>query len=752
MNRMNRMYLLLLASALVWGCSPRNELELGSIEGLVPLPASVSPMDGMLPVAVRAVDWDMPDGWHDSLVLASQWVFPNGEPNGGKPTPIVLEQQAGWGAEGYELVIADDRVHLVASTAAGAFRGLTTLRQLAPVSCETLSGCPDGFQWPAVHIQDAPVYEHRGLLLDVCRHFMEVDFVKKVLDGLALHKFNVLHWHLTEDQGWRLAMDAYPKLTEVGAWRTEEDGTLHGGFYSKDEIRQVVEYAAQRHIKVIPEIEMPGHSRAALAAYPELSCTGELQEVPNKWGVFKDIYCAGNEGTFVFLETVMTEVLELFPSDFIHIGGDEAPKVRWEACSKCQARIASEGLHDEHELQSYFIGRMGQWLADRGRRLVGWDEILDGGLPEGATVQSWRGLDGARRALAMGHDAILSPTSHCYLDYPLDATDLEEVYGFDPSSVGEGTGKVLGGEVNMWSEHAPQSLVESKVYPRASAFAEVMWTPLEQRDFAQFLSRLDRHYDRLDAMEVDYGLETVPVVMESQIHSTTGTLLATVLPAMRGVSGVAGFVPSGKQRPDSLYQWGDTLVIQGEGEIWTEVEHRYRLLSQPPSFPVAGHVGLTANLTSIAHSINAYYPGGGVRGLNDGLLGSMDFRDGRWQATSGEDMRLDLTFEMPIALDSLSIRTYRYQDAWIFDPARITFMWSENGSDHWQSAEIFPESPLAANEAQEIVRWSSSLPGSKAKGVRVILSNPGKCPDWHAAASEPTWLFADELVIHGSRP
>ncbi len=725
---------------------PPPPIPAGSTEALIPLPAALEVDTTRPALQVRAVKWHFPSEWADSLAIAPTWVFPGGEPKGSQPVDVRVERVDGLAEEGYTLIVGED-IRIEASTAEGAFRGLTTLRQLAPPDCERFDRCRDGFALPQLTIADAPSYGHRGLLLDVCRHFMEVEFVEQVIDGLALHKMNTLHWHLTEDQGWRIAIDAYPRLTEVGAWRTEADGSQHGGFYTKDDIRRIVAYAAERHITVIPEIELPGHSRAALAAYPELGCTGEELPVPNDWGVFKDIYCAGDEATFAFLEQVLTEVLELFPSEYIHIGGDEAPKVRWEACSKCQNRIATEHLHDEHELQSYFIGRIGEWLAAHGRKLIGWDEILDGGLPDGATVQSWRGLDGARQAIAQGNDAILSPTSHCYLDYPLAATDMEEVYGFAPEDVSGGPGRVLGGEVNLWSEHAPQQLVESKIYPRASAFAEVMWTPPARRNFTDFLDRLDVHYDRLDGMRIDYGLETVPVVMESQTDS--GTLYATVLPAMRGVTGVAGFVPSGQDCPASIAGYGEAIEVVGEGEVWTEVEHRYRLLTEPPRFPVAGHIGLTASRATIGHDLNPYYPGGGERGLNDGLLGSMDFRDGRWQATSGTDMHLHLRFDAPIEIDSITVRTYRYQNAWIFDPSLIEFMWSTNGSDVWEAAEVRPPSPLAPNDDQGIARWSAAVGGRQAWAVRVTLKNPGPCPAWHDAASEPTWLFADEVVVHG---
>ena len=383
--------------------------------------------------------WTIDNEWDKRQTVWKEWLPGKSHPKG---LSIHMERAEGYAVEGYSLRIDDDGVSIEASEEAGAFHALTTLRWMLPPDSDN----EGSWALPHVSISDAPRFEHRGLLLDCCRHFMDPDFVKRAIDLLALHKMNVLHWHLTEDQGWRIEVDAYPELTSTGAWRTEADGSRHGGFYTKDQIREIVAYAADRNITVIPEIELPGHSRAAIAAYPWLSCTGDSLEVPHDWGVFKDIYCAGEDTTFRFLEAVLLEVLELFPSEYIHIGGDEAPKVRWESCPKCQRRIQAEGLHDAHELQSWFITQIGSFLADHGRKLIGWDEILEGGLPDGATVQSWRGMQGGRDAVAMGRDAIMSPTSHCYFDYPVESIDLERVYGFEPEPEGlEGSGRILGG-------------------------------------------------------------------------------------------------------------------------------------------------------------------------------------------------------------------------------------------------------------------------------------------------------------------
>ncbi len=306
--------------------------------------------------------------------------------------------------EAYELHVSDSHVTIEASSQSGAFYGAQTLLQM-------LDGSPG--EIPCVAISDRPRYRWRGMHLDVCRHFFDTTFIKRYLDLLAMHKFNTFHWHLTEDQGWRLQIGRYPKLTEIGAWR-ESNSRKYGGFYTQDDVREILEYAAQRCITVVPEIELPGHAMAALAAYPELSCTGGPFEVQTQWGIFDDVFCAGNESTFDFLENVLAEVIGLFPSEYIHIGGDECPKTRWKSCPKCQHRIETEGLRNEDHLQSWFVTRISYFLRESGRRLIGWDEILEGGLAPEAAVMSWRGVAGGIEAARQGHDVVMTPTTHCY--------------------------------------------------------------------------------------------------------------------------------------------------------------------------------------------------------------------------------------------------------------------------------------------------------------------------------------------------
>ena len=423
------------------------------------------------------------------------------------------------GAEGYRLTVEPQRVQVEAATLAGAFYACQTMRQLLPPAIFSPEQV-EGIEWamPCVRISDRPRFPWRGIVLDSARHVQPKEFIKRLIDLLALHKMNVFHWKLTEDQGWRIEIRSYTKLTEVGAWRAAPAGK-YGGFYTQDDIREIIAYAQSRHVTVVPEIEMPGHSQAALASYPELSCTGGPHEVSTRWGVHRELYCAGKEETFDFLERVLGEVLDLFPSRVIHIGGDEAVKDRWKACPRCQARIRSEGLKNEGELQSWFIKRIGRFLRSKGRRLAGWDEILEGGLPPDAIVGSWHGMRPGVVAARMGHDVIMLPTSHCYFDYYQSQLPgqpkangryipLETVYAFEPvppELTADQARHVLGAIGCLWTEYMPTSRnVEYMAFPRTCAMAEVLWSPKDHRNLADFKGRLKTHFGRLDRLDVAY--------------------------------------------------------------------------------------------------------------------------------------------------------------------------------------------------------------------------------------------------------
>lgn len=440
--------------------------------------------------------------------------------------------KASLGEEGYRLSVAVDRIAITGGGAAGVFYGVQTLRQMLPPDIERFGWRAAGGKVtvPAAEIEDRPRFGWRGSLLDVSRHFATVEEIKQHIDLLALHKLNVLHLHLVDDQGWRVEIKKYPRLTEVGAWRqtttrvgaeTQQDGIPHGGYYTQDELRELVAYAAERFVTVVPEIEVPGHSSAALAAYPEFGNTdapGYDPQVQSRWAIFPEVL-APKPATLKFLDEVFDEVLAIFPGKFVHVGGDEAPKVQWETSPSAQAFMKEHGLKDGHELQSWFIRRTENYLAARGRRLIGWDEIQEGGLAPGAAMMAWRDVKWAIEAARHGHDVVLAPTSHTYLDYMegshaeereafVAPTTLEQVYSYEPvpdELEPEYHARVLGAQGQLWRERMPSmAAVQHRAFPRLSAIAEVVWSPKAAKNFKDFRARLNWLTARFDRLNVNY--------------------------------------------------------------------------------------------------------------------------------------------------------------------------------------------------------------------------------------------------------
>ncbi|MGJ7031495.1 beta-N-acetylhexosaminidase [Niabella hirudinis] len=449
------------------------------------------------------------------------------------------------GKEGYQLTVNNKTIELRASESNGVFYGIQTILQLIPADQKATALRP--VRIPAVEITDHPRFEWRGLMLDCGRYYYSMDFLKKLIDYMAMHKMNVFHWHLTEDHGWRLEIKKYPKLTDIGAWRTATEfsqgrlnGTPTGGYYTQEQARELVAYAAARYVTIVPEIEMPGHASAALIAYPELSCTGGPFKTLTRWGIQKEIFCAGNEKTFGFLEDVLKEVVAIFPGAVVHIGGDEAPKDRWKSCPKCQERIRKEGLKDEHELQSYFVKRIEKILINQKKNYIGWDEILEGGLAPNAWVMSWRGIKGGVEAARQRHNVVMTPYNYYYLDYyqgkpsiePNAIFDgaintLEKVYDFEPCPAElttEEAGFIKGVQGNVWSEfiHTPEK-VEYMAFPRAAAIAETGWTPKDRKQWTDFARRMETQYQRYDNLKMNYAKSAYNVWQTTALDSLTNT-------------------------------------------------------------------------------------------------------------------------------------------------------------------------------------------------------------------------------------
>ncbi|MFD1628349.1 beta-N-acetylhexosaminidase [Pseudopedobacter beijingensis] len=445
------------------------------------------------------------------------------------------------GNEGYKLISGQQGVVISGKNVHGVFYGMQSLVQL-------IGNSRVKAKIASVEIYDKPQFVWRGLMLDVGRYFYSVEFIKKTIDNMARYKMNTFHWHLTEDQGWRIEIKKYPELTTKGAWRSETqmyrsprgiDKNPHGGFYTQEQVKEVVKYAQSKFITVVPEIEMPGHSLAALSVFPELSCTGGPFEIPGQWRVEKDVYCAGNEKTFKFLEDVLTEVVALFPGNIIHIGGDECPKDRWKACPKCQARIKKEGLKDEHELQSYFIKRIEQFLLTKNKNIIGWDEILEGGLAPNAMVMSWRGTKGGIEAARQKHDVVMSPSEFMYLDFYQGEPHLEpysyssrilpiqKVYSYEPipDELNASERKYIKGvQSNVWTEHIhSEDAVQYMMYPRVAAVAEVAWTSPRLKNWEDFSSRVEYEFANYEKSGTNYAKSIYNVWCEAKIDSTSAT-------------------------------------------------------------------------------------------------------------------------------------------------------------------------------------------------------------------------------------
>ncbi len=545
---MNKIISLVLIALLFAACNEKTfEVKEYNREiNIVPLPASVSQQEGVFKLNKKTHLVAKGDGaetvaiFFQAKILLSTGFNLNLAESGSKNfISMNVDTATGLAEEAYTLKVTPESVEIVASTNRGLFYGMQTLLQLLPAEIESPTKISK-INWniPAVTIEDEPRFKWRGMHLDVCRHFYSVEFIKKQLDVLAMYKINKFHLHLTEDQGWRIEIKKYPKLTELGSKRVDE-GKEHGGFYTQEQIKEIVSYAAERHIDVVPEIELPGHALSALTAYPEYSCAGGPFKVRNVWGVESDIFCAGKEETFEFLEDIIDEVVALFPSEYFHIGGDEAPKDKWKECELCQARIKAEGLHDEHELQSYFIQRVEKMLLARNKKMIGWDEILEGGLAKSAAVMSWRGEKGGFIAASQGHDVVMTPGNWVYLDHYQGSpkvepvaiggyTTLEESYGYNPIPEALDKDKVkhiLGTQGNVWSEYMyTPELVEYRVYPRIIALAEVNWTQPENKDYNSFVKRMNNQFVRLDQHEINYHIPQ-PEGPINKIAITDGTTL-----------------------------------------------------------------------------------------------------------------------------------------------------------------------------------------------------------------------------------
>ena len=662
-------------------------------------------------------------------------------------------------SEGYELNILPKQITISAKTDQGAFYAVQSLRQLLPAEFENSSYSEQSVKLPCMKIKDQPKFAYRGMHLDVGRHLFSVDFIKKYIDALALLKLNTFHWHLTEDQGWRIEIKKYPKLQEIAAYRDETlighyntqpqlyDGKPYGGYYSQEQIREIVAYAQVRFVSIIPEIELPGHSKAAIAAYPELGCTGEQVQVARKGGVFEDIYCP-KEATFKFLEDVFDEVLDLFPSTYIHIGGDEAPKTRWKNCEHCQLLMKKEGLKDEHELQSYFISRIESYLNSKGRQIIGWDEILEGGLAPNATVMSWRGFNGAIEAAKQHHNVILTPGSHCYFDhYQSEADDeplaiggflpLEKVYKLNPipdELTEEQSKYVLGAQGNVWTEYMPTSQqVEYMVFPRILALSEVVWSNPNQKNYADFVTRVEHFHKRLEVLDINYANHLYEI--EGKLIPIKDALTYQLHTAGKGKT--IRYTLDGTEPIKESKIYDAPIPIDKSVTINAAVFDLKEKFGNLFSQSINLHKAVGKQIV-INKDLNTSYPGSGPEGLINGISGSNTrYGDKEWLGFWGEDLEITIDLGQVTSIRTIETRFNNGNGQWIYAPKQLSISYD---NDKFTTFDI-------SNSGEFIVPVKISKRGN-ARIIKISIPNYGSIPEGNQGAGHKAWTFIDEIIVN----
>ena len=675
--------------------------------------------------------------------------------------------------EGYHLEVSEQQILVSAKTAQGLYYGLQTLMQLLPP--EMYSTVKQDVEWmvPAVKILDEPRFPYRGMHLDVSRHFFPKEFVKKYIDLLAHYKMNVFHWHLTDDNGWRIEIKKYPELTKVGAWRVDRknekwnnrrppepgEKATYGGFFTQEDIREIVQYAASKYVEIIPEIEMPGHTSAVLAAYPELACVKkDFYVQPGGYWPITDIFCAGKEETFQFLENVLSEVIDLFPSQYVHVGGDEADRTNWKTCRLCQQRMQAEKLKDDAELQSYFIKRIEKFLTSRNKKMIGWDEILDGGLAPGATVMSWRGLEGGIASARMGHPVIMCPVSHCYFDYYQanpefepeaigGFTTLKKVYHYEPvpEELTQDEAKyILGAQGNIWTEYiATPEHAEYMALPRMTALAEVVWSNKEARHWDDFRQRLEIEKKRLQLMNFKYSDGSWLVDFKTTYDSATSSF--TVVPESEILNAEIRYTLDGNEPTLQSDSYTKPILIKNTTTIKAVIFDKGNMKEKVSEKTIHCHLGTGATVSYFNLPSERYFSTG-TSALVDGLTGSNHHGDGFWQGFNGTDADLVIDLKSVQAINTITASFLHNQRSWILPPASVEIQFSRDGINFSGGKTLFQETDQQS-ETVAILKMKFEGVGTTTRFIRLTARNASPLPPWHPAKGEPAWLFMDEIVI-----
>lgn len=670
--------------------------------------------------------------------------------------------------EAYTLDIIDTEIVINGASPAGLFYGIQTLRKSLDVDSNKKE-----ILFPQVSILDFPRFWYRGMHLDTARHFFPLSFLKEYIDLLALHNMNTFHWHITEDQGWRIEIKKYPELTNKGSIRKKTvigrnsdkyEETEYGGFYTQDEAKELVQYAADRFITIIPEIDLPGHMLAALHAYPEFGCTGGPYEVEPTWGVFDDILCGGNDSVYTFINDVMDELTEIFPSEYIHVGGDEAPKVRWKECPKCQAKIKELGIKGtakhtaEDQLQTHMLVEVEKHLAEKGRKVIGWDEILEGGLSPDATVMSWRGINGAIEAAEQGHDAIMTSNSHLYFDY-YQTTDvdnvplaiggyipLEAVYNFEPvpaTLTQDQKSHIIGVQANLWTEYIKDGeQVLYMVLPRMDALSELQWSNPTQKNYEEFIKRLKTMIKLYDKKGYNYS-KTI-FGLESEIKNNTDNGTAEITLSTIDDAPIY-YTLDGTEPTTNSNLYTEPIIISQSTNIKAKaIRPNLETTAFSKNFVVS-----KSSFKPIELSVapNKTYAFGGAESLVNGLKGSKNnYKDGSWIGFTNGPIVATIDLKEAQEVSEVEVSTFVVTGDWIFGAESLIVEVSDNGKDFTKVSET--NYPMPSSHIEEIITLETKFSPINAKYVRITIDKTKKLPEWHAGAGANAYIFIDEISVN----